>query len=50
MVKGLKSHITGAIWDVDLAALPAWTGAPGPRGRNRARSPPAGIGLERRAR
>ncbi|MCH8213960.1 MAG: YihY/virulence factor BrkB family protein [Proteobacteria bacterium] len=28
MVKGLKSHVTGAIWDVDLAALPAWAGAP----------------------
>ena len=28
MVKGLKSHITGAIWDVDLAALPAWAGGP----------------------
>ncbi len=28
MVKGLKSHITGAIWDVDPAALPAWAGGP----------------------
>ena len=26
MVKGLKSHVTGAIWDVDVASLPAWAG------------------------
>jgi len=25
-VRNLKSHVTGAIWDVDLAALPAWAG------------------------
>ena len=25
-MRNLKSHVTGAIWDVDLAALPVWAG------------------------
>lgn len=32
-VRNLKSHITGAIWDVDLAALPVWAGWPVRLGR-----------------